>query len=197
MDAFMVERQPFFKSCIETFKGVSNRLFTIEKTIPDRPEKSLYFSTTTRFSWWSMDEMDTEICADKLEMPACITGPVVGIETQRFAVNPHGGHQLFHEYLGVLRCKKSGTDHISCGVINDGVQIGFALFPVYSDFRAMEEICHPELAKVLVSKWSCRVVLGQVGIPLQVSTPCEPVECCTRGGSHIPELFLYQVLQEA
>jgi hypothetical protein len=75
----MVERKPLLECCIESLKSVGNRLFTIKEAISDCPEESLNFSTTTWFSRRCMDEMNTEISADKLEVFTCIAGPVIGI----------------------------------------------------------------------------------------------------------------------
>jgi hypothetical protein len=77
----MVERKPLLECCIESFKCVGNRLFTIKEAISDCPEESLNFSTTTWLSRRCMDELNTEISADELEMFTCITSSIIGIET--------------------------------------------------------------------------------------------------------------------
>jgi hypothetical protein len=85
-----------------------------------------------------MDQMDTEIGAGKFEMFAGVTGPVIGIKSDRFTMGSDGGHEFGHHDFCALAGKKTGMDDVSCGIVHDCMQIGFAFIAFLSDFGTMK-----------------------------------------------------------
>lgn len=197
MHGFVVEGEPLLKSFVDAVKGAGNRSLTIKELIANPPKVSLDFATTTRFSGWSMDKVDAEICADKFQMMAGVTGAVVGVETDRLAVDFDSGHQFLHHHLGILCEKETGMDHIARGVIDNGVQVGLTFLAIHPDLRTMEKIGGPELTEILIGKSPCRLFGYEMWIPVQVGGRSEAVEGSARWIDHIPQLLVDQLSENA
>jgi hypothetical protein len=197
VNGFVIEGEPLLKSFVDAVKGVGNGCVTIEELIANPSKISLYFSSTSGLAWWSVDKMDTEVGADKFQMVAGITGAVIGVETDRLAVNSDGGHQFLHHHLGILGEKEAGVDHIAGGVIDNGVQVGLAFLAVHPDLRPMEKIGGPELAEILIGKSPRRLVGYEMRIPVQIGGRREAVEGGAGWIGHIPQFLVDQLSEDA
>ena len=171
--------------------------FAVEELVSDPAKKSFDLAATTGFPWRSMDKMDTESGTDKFQMVAGITGAVVGVETDRLAVDFDSGHQFLHHHLGILCEKETGMDHIARGVIDNGVQVGLTFLAIHPDLRTMEKIGGPELTEILIGKSPCRLFGYEMWIPVQVGGRSEAVEGSARWIDHIPQLLVDQLSENA
>jgi hypothetical protein len=142
-----------------------------------------------------MDQMDTEIGAGKFEMFAGVTGPVIGIKSDRFTMGSDGGHEFGHHDFCALAGKKTGMDDVSCGIVHDCMQIGFSFIAFLPDFGTMKKVSHPQLTEKLIFKRSCGDMDGQVWIPMQIGCLREPVKGRPGRGFHIPQILPDQLAQ--
>ena len=123
-------------------------------------------------------------------MMAGVTGAVVGVETDRFAVDFDGSHQFLHHHLCIFCEKETGVYHIASGVIDNGVQVDLTFLTIHPDLRPMEKIGGPELAEILVGKGPCRLFGYEMWIPMQVGGRSEAVEGSAGSSHHILQLLI-------
>ena len=75
--------------------------------------------------------MDAQSCTDLFEMGTGVTGAVVGVKPLAEPKAPCGDHHLGEQGFDGLVPIKPGADHISRGIINNGMQDRlFELAPV-------------------------------------------------------------------
>lgn len=87
-------------------------------------------------------------------------------------------------------------NHMAGGIIDDGMQVGFAFLTIHPDLWTMEEIGGPELAKILMGKGPCRRVGFEMRVTVQICGRREAVEGCTGGIYHIPKLLVDQLTEK-
>ena len=87
--------------------------------------------------------MNAQPSADDFKMRTGITGAIVGIEALTDAVTAGGDHHLGNQDFNGFFKIKPGADHISGGIVDDGVQDGlFKVFAV-AQFGSVHKVGNP------------------------------------------------------
>lgn len=101
-----------------------------------------------------MGQGNTHFGGNQTQMMAAKGCSVVGVEAFGDAESSDGHHQIAEETFGIFRQMKLRRYDVSRGVIEDGVEIGFAGMHAIFDHGSMKKIGAPKIAEVRIFKGS-------------------------------------------
>ena len=86
---------------------------------------------------WSMIKTNPKVGTDKFQMMTGIAGTIVDVETDRLTVRFDSGHKLPHNHLYILSEGETEVDHITGGVIDNGIQVGLPFLTTHADLQTL------------------------------------------------------------
>jgi len=134
-----------------------------------------------------MHQMDAQPRTDLFEMGTGITGAVVGVKPLTKPKAPGGDHHLGDQDFDGLVPVEPGADHISRGIINNGMQDRlFELAPV-AQLGAMHEVGHPQLTESVESKGPTGGRRASDRATVKLLGNSEPVQSRPTGFDAVPD----------